>query len=90
MDLNSLRQKIDRHDSRIVKLLNQRLALAAKIGRLKRSKDGRIFVAEREDEVLRKVCGQNQGPIKDVKYRATRRYRLKKELKLGNPGPLAR
>lgn len=60
MNLDSLRRKIDRLDSRIVELLNQRLALAAEIGRLKRRKDGRIFVAEREDQVLRTVCGRNR------------------------------
>jgi len=85
MDLDSLRRKIDRHDSRIVKLLNQRLALAAKIGRLKRSKDGRIFVAEREDEVLRKVCGQNQNPIKDAALRAIYREVMSAAIALEKP-----
>ena len=85
MDLNSLRQKIDRLDTRIVKLLNQRLALAAKIGRLKRSKDGRIFVAEREDQVVRKVCGQNQGPLKDAALRAIYREVMSAAIALEKP-----
>jgi len=85
MDLNSLRQKIDRLDTRIVKLLNQRLALAAQIGRLKRSRDGRIFVAEREDQVVRKVCSQNQGPLKDAALRAIYREVMSAAIALEKP-----
>jgi chorismate mutase/prephenate dehydratase len=65
MDLEPIRQKIDALDRQLVELLNQRLALAAEIGKLKRSQGGQIYVAEREDAVLRKVTAQNQGPIKN-------------------------
>ncbi|HZL45782.1 MAG TPA: prephenate dehydratase [Opitutaceae bacterium] len=85
MEINSLREKIDRLDTRLVKLLNQRLALAAAIGRLKRSKDGRIYVAEREDRVLRKVCGQNQGPMKDAALRAIYREVMSAAIALEKP-----
>jgi chorismate mutase/prephenate dehydratase len=85
MDIDSLRQKIDRLDTRLVALLNQRLALAADIGRLKRSKDGRIYVAEREDRVLRKVCGQNQGPMKDAALRAIYREVMSAAIALEKP-----
>src|SRR4051812_39853035 len=64
MDLQSIREKIDRLDVQLVQVLNERLTLAAEIGKLKRSQGGQIYVAEREDAVLRKVTGQNQGPIK--------------------------
>lgn len=85
MNLASLRQKIDRHDSKLVELLNKRLALAATIGRLKRRKDGRIYVAEREDQVLRKVCDQNQGPIKDAALRAIYREVMSAAIALEKP-----
>jgi len=85
MDIDSLRQKIDRLDTRFVALLNQRLALAAKIGRLKRSKDGRIYVAEREDRVLRKVCAQNRGPMKDAALRAIYREVMSAAIALEKP-----
>jgi len=85
MDIDTLRQKIDRLDTRLVELLNQRLSLAADIGRLKRSKDGRIFVAEREDRVLRKVCGQNQGPMKDAALRAIYREVMSAAIALEKP-----
>jgi len=85
MDIDTLRQKIDRLDTRLVELLNQRLSLAADIGRLKRSKDGRIFVAEREDRVLHKVCGQNQGPMKDAALRAIYREVMSAAIALEKP-----
>jgi len=85
MDIDTLRQKIDRLDTRLVELLNQRLSLAADIGRLKRSKDGRIYVAEREDRVLRKVCGQNQGPMKDAALRAIYREVMSAAIALEKP-----
>ena len=85
MDIDSLRQKIDRLDTRLVALLNQRLALASEIGRLKRSKDGRIYVAEREDRVLRKVCDQNRGPMKDAALRAIYREVMSAAIALEKP-----
>jgi chorismate mutase/prephenate dehydratase len=95
MDIDTLRQKIDRLDTRLVALLNQRLALASEIGRLKRSEDGRIYVAEREDRVLRKVCDQNRGPMKNAALRAIYRevmsaaIALEKPLRIAYLGPEA-
>jgi len=70
MDLQPLREQIDALDRQIVEILNKRLALAAEIGKLKRGSGGQIYVAEREDAVLRKVTGFNQGPIKNEALRA--------------------
>ena len=70
MDLQPLREQIDVLDRQIVEILNKRLALAAEIGKLKRGSGGQIYVAEREDAVLRKVTGFNQGPIKNEALRA--------------------
>jgi len=85
MNLDTLRGKIDRLDDRIVDLLNRRLALAAAIGRVKRSKDGRIYVAEREDQVLRKVCGRNRGPLKGPALRAIYREIMSAAIALEKP-----
>jgi len=79
----SVKDRPARHPA--VELLNQRLSLAADIGRLKRSKDGRIFVAEREDRVLHKVCGQNQGPMKDAALRAIYREVMSAAIALEKP-----
>ena len=70
MNLGPLREKIDALDRRIVELVNERLALAAEIGRIKRGVGGEVYVPEREDAVLRTVCALNQGPIKTEALRA--------------------
>ncbi|MCF3648222.1 prephenate dehydratase [Synoicihabitans lomoniglobus] len=68
--LEPIRQKIDALDHDLVRLLNERLGLAAEIGKVKRSSGGSIYASEREDKVLRKVCGLNEGPIKDEALKA--------------------
>src|SRR5688572_3083066 len=95
MDLGPIREQIDSLDKQLVELLNQRLALAAEIGKVKRSAGGQIYVAEREDAVLRKITSQNQGPIKNEALRAIYReimsaaIALEKPLMIGYLGPEA-
>ena len=62
-ELRRLRQRIDALDRRIVRLLNDRAALAREVGRAK-ALDGRRAVrdAEREREVLLRVTMTNTGP----------------------------
>jgi len=85
MDLGPIRQKIDSIDRQLVELLNERLKLAAEIGKVKRSAGGQIYVAEREDAVLRKVTGQNQGPIKNEALRAIYREVMSAAIALEKP-----
>jgi chorismate mutase/prephenate dehydratase len=95
MDIDDIRKEIDRHDTELVRLVNERLALAAEIGKLKRSKGGEIYVPEREDAVMRKVCALNKGPIKDEALRAIYRevmsaaLALEKALVIAYLGPEA-
>lgn len=85
MDLRPYREKIDSLDRQIVELLNQRLSLAAEIGKLKRSQGGQIYVAEREDAVLRKVSQLNQGPIKNEALQAIYREIMSAAIALEKP-----
>ncbi len=85
MELEPIRQKIDQLDRELVELLNQRLALAAEIGKLKRSAGGQVYVAEREDAVMRKVITQNQGPIKNEALRAIYREIMSAAIALEKP-----
>jgi chorismate mutase/prephenate dehydratase len=85
MDLSAIRTQIDGLDRRIVDLLYERLALAAEIGKLKRSQGGQIYVAEREDAVLRKVCELNGGPIKDDALKAIYREIMSAAIALEKP-----
>ncbi|ACB76302.1 prephenate dehydratase [Opitutus terrae] len=85
MDLNAIREKIDALDREMVAVLNERLKLAAEIGKLKRSQGGQIYVAEREEAVLRKVIEQNQGPIKNEALRAIYREIMSAAIALEKP-----
>ena len=85
MELGPIREKIDLLDRQLVELINQRLALAAEIGKIKRSTGGEIYVPEREDAVFRKVCGQNDGPIKNDALRAIYREIMSAAIALEKP-----
>ncbi|MEO6005530.1 MAG: prephenate dehydratase [Opitutus sp.] len=85
MDLHAIREKIDGLDAQLVQVLNERLTLAAEIGKLKRSQGGQIYVAEREDAVLRKVTAQNQGPIKHEALKAIYREIMSAAIALEKP-----
>ncbi len=85
MSLEPIRQKIDELDRQLVSLVNERLALAAEIGKIKRSQGGQIYVAEREDAVIRKVTGQNEGPIKNEALQAIYREIMSAAIALEKP-----
>jgi len=85
MDLGPLRDQIDALDRQLVALINQRLGLAAEIGKIKRSTGGEIYVPEREDAVLRKLDVQNQGPIKPEALRAIYREIMSAAIALEKP-----
>ena len=85
MDLGPIRKKIDALDTKLVELVNKRLALAAEIGKIKRKTGGEIYVPEREDAVIRKVCGQNEGPIKNEALRAIYREIMSAAIALEKP-----
>ncbi|MDD3179611.1 MAG: prephenate dehydratase [Opitutaceae bacterium] len=84
-NLGSIRARIDALDQRVVALLNRRLTLAKEIGRLKRSKGGPIYVAEREALVLRKVCEANKGLLKDEALRTIYREIMSAAIALEKP-----
>jgi chorismate mutase/prephenate dehydratase len=59
--LKQLREQIDCLDDELLKLVNQRAALAQQIGLLK--DDGVILRPEREAQVLQRLQGENNGPL---------------------------
>ena len=71
--VDALRKKIDRVDSRIVALLNERASLALKIGRQKNRTGKPVYVASREREIYRQVSGANAGPLPAASVRAVYR-----------------
>jgi chorismate mutase/prephenate dehydratase len=85
MSLGPLRDQIDALDRQLVDLINQRLACAAEIGRIKRSQGGEIYVPEREEAVLRQVAAHNAGPIKPEALRAIYREIMSAAIALEKP-----
>ena len=63
--LSAIRQRINRLDRRLLRLLNQRAVLALEIGRIKKGKKWPAYDAQREAFVLRHVTRANRGPLSD-------------------------
>ena len=87
--LQPIREQIDHLDRELVRTLNERLTLAAEIGRLKRNTGGQIYVPEREDAVFRKVTALSQGPIKSEALQAIYREIMSAAIALEKPLQIA-
>lgn len=88
-DVRRRREEIDRLDAELVRILNQRAALALDLAQLKQELGWDIRDSERERQVLLRVTGANPGPFdhRGIK-RIFRRIicesrRMEKELKDG-------
>src|SRR4051794_16119445 len=58
--LRGLRSQVDRLDVQLLKLLHERVGLAARIGRVKTDSGEEIFSPAREEEVYKHVLEANQ------------------------------
>lgn len=67
-DLEKLRRDIDRLDDELVRLLNQRAALAQRVGSLKQGAPA--YRPEREAEILRRVSQPSGGPLPGARVAA--------------------
>ena len=65
MKLEDWRNEIDSIDTEIARLINQRAGVAKKIGVLKAKAGLPIVDGDREEAILRGVCGKNEGVLKD-------------------------
>lgn len=63
--LDALRSEIDRLDKLILKLLNERAAVAGQIGDIKKQMTMAIYEPKREEQVFRNVLDNNQGPLSE-------------------------
>src|SRR6185437_14308453 len=76
------RKAIDKLDSHIVKLLNERTKHVLAIGEIKLKAGEEIYAPHRERAVLQRVCGQNEGPITNESLQAVYREIMSSALSL--------
>jgi chorismate mutase/prephenate dehydratase len=57
------RRRLDEIDSEVARLLNERAKHVAEIGRIKAEQDSRVYVPEREKEVIERIRAENDGPL---------------------------
>ncbi len=68
--LASLRAEIDKMDVELVKLLNHRAEVVARIGQVKNEQGLEVWSAAREDEVIAKVVAASKGPLPEETLRS--------------------
>ncbi len=61
-ELNILREKIDKIDPQILKLINDRLEIGKKVGQIKNKTGSKILDKSREQKVIDKLSKINEGP----------------------------
>ena len=61
--LQELRSAIDTVDNEIVSLINRRLKISQGVGELKKQYDNRVLDVSRENEIMKRLCDLNQGPV---------------------------
>jgi len=59
-EINELRRRIDKIDSGILKLLEERWAITNSIGRIKRRKGVEYYDPDREEEIIRKLTSKTK------------------------------
>src|SRR5579862_9124363 len=68
--LRHLRSTIDRLDLQILKLVNERAALAGEIGKVKNDHGSEVFSPSREEEVYQNIIEHSKGPLDPHTVRA--------------------
>jgi chorismate mutase/prephenate dehydratase len=95
MNIPEHRKAIDKLDSHIVKLLNERTKHVLAIGEIKIKAGEEIYAPHRERAVLERVCKKNEGPILNESLRSIYReimssaLSLEKSLRVAYLGPEA-
>jgi chorismate mutase len=65
MTIDDLRAEIDRLDSELLIIFNQRAVLALRIGELKKESGRPIFDPGREKKIFQRMKNDNPGPLDD-------------------------
>lgn len=65
MTIDDIRREIDRLDDELLRIFNQRAALALQIGYLKKELGLPVYDPQREKRIFAKMTGNNPGPLDD-------------------------
>lgn len=93
IDIDSIRQRINQLDARLVDLLNERCSLVVQVGEYKRANGLPVYTPHREAEVLERVLKSNAGPLPERTLEAIYRelmsgsFSLQQPLRIGYLGP---
>src|SRR5215210_4563404 len=67
--IEELRNRVDEVDRELIRILNERARIVQEIVAIKADAGKPLFDPKREEEILRKVAEENQGPIYDTSMR---------------------
>lgn len=65
MTIDELRQEIDRLDSQLLRIFNERAALALRIGEVKKGLSLPVYDPAREKRIFQRMREENPGPLDD-------------------------
>jgi len=65
LDINRLREEIDRLDEELLRIFNARADLALKIGEIKKEKSLPVYDPQREKRIFDRMKANNPGPLED-------------------------
>ena len=67
--IEDLRSRVDEVDRELIRILNERARIVQEIVTIKAEAGKALFDPKREEEILRKVAEENEGPIYDTSMR---------------------
>ncbi|BCA79695.1 chorismate mutase [Desulfuromonas sp. AOP6] len=65
MDIDTIREEINRLDDELLKIFNLRADLALKIGEIKKERQLPVYDPEREKRIFQRMKTMNPGPLED-------------------------
>lgn len=65
MTIDEIRESIDRLDDELLRIFNQRAALALEIGMIKKGLDLPVYDPSREKRIFQRMSARNPGPLDD-------------------------
>jgi len=65
LDIDQIRKEIDRLDSELLRIFNERASLALKIGEIKKEKGLPVYDPAREKRIFERMRAANPGPLEN-------------------------